>query len=196
MKPLFVFAPGAGAGSDSPWMQRYAKGLAKLGKVVPFDYEYRLAGRRTPDRLPKLIAKHKAALDQARKRHKGPVLLIGKSMGGRVGCHLAQQEQVEGLICLGYPLRGMGKNPTLRDEVLLTLNTPILFVQGTRDNLCPLDLLRPVIEKMTVRAELYVVETGNHSLEPTKTYLKAEALTSADVEARIMNAIADFVGSL
>ena len=64
-------------------------------------------------------------------------------MGGRIGCHVSLEEKVDGLVCLGYPLCAMGDRTKLRDEVLRALTAPILFVQGTRDSLCPLDLLDP-----------------------------------------------------
>src|SRR5690606_40058648 len=94
--PLFLLAHGAGAPSSSPWMLGWATQLGKLGKVTTFDYPYMQAGRRTPDRLPKLIDAHRQALLRARRGHRGPVVLVGKSMGGRVGCHLALEEDVNG----------------------------------------------------------------------------------------------------
>ena len=65
-------------------------------------------------------------------------------MGGRIGCHVSLEEKVDGLVCLGYPLCAMGDRTKLRDEILRALTTPIRFVQGTRDALCPLDLLERV----------------------------------------------------
>ncbi len=192
-KPLFVFAHGAGLPSTSPWMKRWAGHLERIGKVVGFDYPYMAAGRRAPDKLPKLIEAHRTALAGARKGHRGPVVLVGKSMGSRVGCHLSLEEKVDALVCLGYPLKGMGKTGKIRDAVLVDLRTPILFVQGTRDNLCPLDLLAKVRKKMTAPSELYIVQAGNHSLDVTKTQLKVDAETSADVEGRVLDAIRDFV---
>jgi predicted alpha/beta-hydrolase family hydrolase len=166
--PLILFAPGAGAGSDSHWMTTWRDRLATVGVVEPFDYPYRRAGRKAPDKLPVLIAAHRQALADAHRRHFSAdrgrrVILAGKSMGGRVGCHVALEEPVDALICLGYPLRGA--SGLLRDEVLLALRTPVLFVQGTRDPLCPLDALETVRQRMTAPNELFVVEGGNHSLE-------------------------------
>lgn len=153
-----------------------------------------LAGRRAPDPLPRLIEAHRAALDAARSKHPGPVLLVGKSMGGRVGCHVALEEPVTAVVCLGYPLKGAGKRAALRDEVLLALRVPILFVQGTRDPLCPLELLEPVRAKMTARNDLHVVEGGNHSLEVARTALKARGETQGDVDAQVLESIRKFVG--
>lgn len=202
MKPLFIFAHGAGASSSSAWMQRYAEGLRTLGTVHCFDYPYMAAGRRAPDRLPKLIAAHRDALNAGRATLRGkarttrPVVLIGKSMGGRVGCHLALEEAVDGVVCLGYPLKGIGKTGKLRDEVLVASRAPMLFIQGTRDNLCPLPLLAEVRRNMTAPNRLYVVEGGNHSLEVTKTQLKASNLTQETVELQILQQIEDFCRSL
>ncbi|HEX4341129.1 MAG TPA: alpha/beta family hydrolase [Polyangiaceae bacterium] len=197
MKPLIVFAPGAGAPSSSKWMQRWAKRLETLGVVRPIDYPYMLEKRRAPDPLPRLIAAHREAIAKARAEHDGPLVLAGKSMGGRVGCHVSLEEPaVHAVVCFGYPLRGVGKSGALRDAVLLQMKTPVLFLQGTRDSLCPLDLLAEVRPKMTAKNELMVVEGGDHSLEVTKTQLKAAGETEDDVEERMLGRIATFIDGL
>ena len=142
---LILFAPGAGAPSSHPWMQNWKRRLSEIGEVETFDYDYMRAGRKRPDPLPQLIAAHRKALEAAREKHQpDSTFLIGKSMGGRIGCHVSLEEKVDGLVCLGYPLCAMGDRTKLRDEVLRAMTTPILFVQGTRDALCPLDLLEHV----------------------------------------------------
>lgn len=171
-------------------MQRWAKHLREIGEVQTLDYSYMREGRKRPDRLPQLIATHREALIQIRDKSAGPIFLIGKSMGGRIGCHVALEEEVNGLICLGYPLCAMGDRTKLRDEVLLTLQTPILFVQGTRDVLCPLDLLEPVRNKMTAPNFLHLVNGGDHSLMVRKKDLGSE--TQEDVDLKIQTAIREF----
>jgi len=190
-RPLLLFAPGAGAPSTSAWMARWAARLAALGEVVRFDYPYQRAGRRSPDRLPVLVGAHRAALAEARVRHPGPAVLVGKSMGGRVGCHVALEEAVDAVVCLGYPLRG--QRGEVRDEVLVALRAPVLFVQGARDPLCPLALLDAVRGRMEARTALHVVEGGNHSLEVGVRALAARGETQEDVEARALAAIAAFL---
>jgi uncharacterized protein len=190
-RPLLLLAPGAGAPSTSPWMRAWAERLAAVGEVAPLDYPYALAGRRSPDRLPVLVGAHRAALLAARAQSAGPVVLVGKSMGGRIGCHLALEEPVDALVCLGYPLRG--QRGALRDEVLLALRTPILFVQGTRDPLCPLDALEAVRRRMTAPNALHAVEGGNHSLEVGVRALAARGETQETVDRRALEAIARFV---
>jgi predicted alpha/beta-hydrolase family hydrolase len=196
-RPLFLFAPGAGAPSSHPWMQNWKDRLSQLGEVVAFDYDYMREGRKRPDPLSQLIAAHRQALNIARKGDSsGLAILIGKSMGGRVGCHVSLEEHADGLICLGYPLCAMGDRTKLRDEVLRALTTPILFVQGTRDSLCPLDLLERVRGEMKAPNFLHVVESGDHSLRVPKRQLQAANETQEDVDQRILQAIRGFVDRL
>jgi predicted alpha/beta-hydrolase family hydrolase len=113
-------------------------------------------------------------------------------MGSRVGCHLALAEEVSGLVCLGYPLRGARGD--LRDRVLLDLRRPILFVQGTRDRLCPLEELEEVRRRMAAPSELHVVEGGDHSLEVGVRALRASGLTQDEVDGGVLEAIGRFIG--
>jgi len=189
--PLILLAPGAGAPSTSPFMQDWARRLGHLGEAVTFDYPYALAGRRRPDRLPVLLEAHRAALHEAARRHPGPVVLAGKSMGSRIGCHLALEEPPRALVCFGYPL--VGASGAVRDEVLLALATPVLFVQGTRDHLCPLEHLDSVRARMKVATALHVVDGGDHSLRPTKTHLRELGLTEDALDASIEAVVAEFV---
>ena len=194
---MILFAPGAGAPSSHPWMQSWKRRLSEIGDVETFDYDYMRAGRKRPDPLPPLIAAHGAALQTARQKHQpDSTLLIGKSMGGRIGCHVSLQEKVDGLVCLGYPLCAMGDRAKLRDEVLRALSTPILFVQGTRDALCPLDLLEHVRADMKAANFLHVVEGGDHSLSAPKRQLQATGGTQEEVDHQILNAIIEFVDRL
>jgi predicted alpha/beta-hydrolase family hydrolase len=197
MKPLILFAPGAGAPSSHPWMQNWKRRLSDIGDVETLDYAYMRDSRKRPDPLPKLIAAHREALNDARKKRPAEsTILIGKSMGGRVGCHLSLEEKVDGLVCLGYPLCAMGDRTKLRDEVLRGLNTPILFVQGSRDSLCPLDLLERVRTEMKTQSVLHIVDGGDHSLRVPKRQLQASGQTQEDIDQQILKAIVGFVDQL
>lgn len=189
----FLLAPGAGAPSSHPRMRTFARLLGSLGRVEPFDYPYMIERRGRPDPLPKLIAAHRAALASLREKHDGPIVLAGKSMGGRVGCHVALVEPVEAVICLGYPLCGAGDRAKLRDQVLLELRTPVMFVQGTRDPLCPLDLLEGVRKRMRAPSTLHVVDGADHSLLVAKTTLKALGSTQEEADDQILAAISRFL---
>jgi uncharacterized protein len=192
--PFFLFAPGAGAPSTHPWMQKWKQYLETIGEVALFDYDYMREGRRRPDPLPHLIAAHGLELQKWRETAAGDqIFLIGKSMGGRIGCHVALEKRLDGLICLGYPLCGGGDRTKLRDKVLRELETPILFVQGTRDPLCPLGLLEEVRSQMKAPNFLHLVEDGDHSLRLTKRGLQAAGETQNDVDQRILAAISRFV---
>jgi predicted alpha/beta-hydrolase family hydrolase len=174
-------------------MRRWKERLASIGNVATLDYAYMRERRRRPDPLSQLIATHREALAEARRSCPGPAILIGKSMGGRIGCHVALEESVAGVVCLGYPLCGAGDPTRLRDKVLRSLATPILFVQGTRDSLCPLDLLEKVRAEMKAPSLLQIVEGGDHSLLVTKRQLATSSETQDQVEQRIVEAIAQFV---
>jgi uncharacterized protein len=188
---LILFAPGAGARSSSQWMRAWNERLSTLGRVVPFDYPYQREGRRRPDRPSTLIAAHREALAQARVGHDGPVFLAGKSMGGRIGCHVSLEDEVDGLICFGYPLKGT--SGAVRDEVLRQLTTPVLFIQGTRDALCPLDLLATVTPQLQTSHTLHVVDGGDHSLLVRKTDLARLGKTQAGVDGEVLAAVSSFV---
>jgi predicted alpha/beta-hydrolase family hydrolase len=178
-------------------MRRHEALLAELGSVRSFDYPYARAAaagraRKAPDKLDVLIADHRQQLASLRSSAApgDQLVLAGKSMGGRVGCHVALEESVSGVICFGYPLRG--QSGKLRDEVLLALRTPALFIQGTRDALCPLAELEQVRARMTAKSELFIVEGGDHSLQASKTALKARGTTQIEVEAAIQSVVRRF----
>ena len=194
---LLLFAPGAGKPSSSDWMTRWAgylDGIVDGARVVRFDYPYAREGRKRPDRHPKLLDAHEVALEQHRQPGE-PVVLIGKSMGSRIGCHLAAERipDITALVCLGYPLASMGNRDKLRTAVLEATRHPVLFVQGTRDRLCPLDLLEPARAAMSVETALHVVEAGDHSLQVTKTWMKQTGLTQEDADASAVDAIRGFL---
>jgi uncharacterized protein len=220
--PIILLAHGAGAPSSSPWMQSWKRRLAPVGTVATFDYPYMRDGRKAPDRPATLIAAHREALQAAQQQHgaQRPLILAGKSMGSRIGCHLAVElsraesapaaaatrpgpaaaaSPVLGLICFGYPLRGASAG-ALRDQVLRELATPILFVQGTRDSLCSLPELETVRTAMRAPSELCVVEGGDHSLHlPRKRGLASAQANHDSQEAsdrRVLEAVQTFVAGL
>jgi len=174
-------------------MQTWATALGTLGVVETFDYPYMQSKKRAPDSQPTLIRAHLAAINAAQARHPDhDLILVGKSMGSRIGCHVALEHPVSKLICLGYPLVAAGDSGKVRDQVLLELETPILFVQGTRDPMCPLELLSQVRQKMHAPSKLFVVDAGDHSLQVSKTQLKQTGEDQATVDARILHVIRHF----
>jgi uncharacterized protein len=117
-------------------------------------------------------------------------------MGSRVGCHVSLETPVAALVCLGYPLLGAGDPNKRRDEVLRELNTRTLFIQGTRDALCPLDVLQALLPTLKAPTELHIVENGDHSLQVTRTHLKRHQTTQEAIERTIVETIATFVAGI
>ena len=164
-----LLAHGAGAGQRHPWMQALATKLAERGvEVTSFDYAYVAAGRKAPDRLPKLLDVHEAVWLDLRERADNAVL-GGKSMGGRVAGHLVADGRADAaaIVFYGYPLVAMGKTEPRPTDHLEGLAIPQLFVSGDRDRLGPIDLVRTVARTVP-RGETVEIPDGDHSLKPRK----------------------------
>ena len=169
---LLILAHGAGAGKDHPFMTRVAGGLSARGiSVVRFDFLYVSNGRRAPDRQPVLESTYAEVVRYVREELTPARLFLGgKSMGGRIATHLAAAgTPSDGLVMLGYPLHPPGRPDRIRDEHLYLIEDPVLFVEGTRDPFCPLELLEGVRSKMRAPTEVIVVEDGDHSFKVRKS---------------------------
>lgn len=131
-----LLAHGAGAGQDHPGVVSIRDGLAERGHpVLTFNYPYMEAGRRFPDRQPKLVACHRAAAAWLRERFPS-LVMAGRSMGGRMASYLAAEgEPGEGLVFYGYPLHPAGKPDRIRAAHLPEVPAPMLFFTGSRDAL-------------------------------------------------------------
>ncbi|MCH7845705.1 MAG: alpha/beta fold hydrolase [Acidobacteria bacterium] len=177
-----LLAHGAGAGQDHPWMTTVADGLAAEGLcVLTFNYRYTEAGRKSPDRLPTLLEVHRAAADALAERCER-VVLAGKSMGGRVGSHLAGDEgwPAAGLVYYGYPLVAIGKTEPRPTDHLERIGAPQLFFSGTRDRLGPTELIETVASSLS-DATVIVVEDGDHSFRVPKRGGKSNENVLADI---------------
>lgn len=164
-----ALAHGAGAPMDSPFMATMAALLAAHGlRIVRFEFPYmarrRIDGRRQPpDRQPLLLDCWRRVID-----HLGPDRLVvgGKSMGGRMASLLADEAEVSGLVCLGYPFHPPGKPEKLRTDHLQALRTPTLICQGERDPFGTRDEVGAYPLSRTIRIEW--LPDGDHSLKPRK----------------------------
>ncbi len=141
--------------------------LADAGFVsVKFNFLYTEQRHRRPDPRPLLEATYRAVLDAIVDDpivRASWIAIGGKSMGGRIASHLAAAgAPVQGLVFLGYPLHPAGRVRELRNRHLPEVDPPMLFIQGTRDTLCELDLLRPVLAQLP-RASLHIVDGADHS---------------------------------
>lgn len=170
-----LLAHGAGAPMDSASMTAAANALAKAGlRVARFEFGYMAArrsegARRPPPKAETLNPEYKAAV--ARLAAKGPLVIGGKSMGGRVASMIADElyasGTIVGLLCLGYPFHPPAKPTQLRTKHLADLKTPTLIVQGTRDEFGTLEEV-PNYE-LSDRIELQWLEDGDHDLKPRKS---------------------------
>ena len=195
-KAVLVMAHGAGAGMHHAFMEAAAEALAERGiATLRYQFPYMEAGKRRIDARPLLQASVCGAVAEARKRARGlPLFAGGKSMGGRMTSMAAASqglEGVSGLVFFGFPLHPAGKPSTERAEHLHDVSLPMLFLQGTRDKLAGLDLLRPVCAGLGKRATLHVTEGADHGF----SVLKRSGLTDAEVLGEICDVAAEFMGT-
>ena len=171
---LYVFAHGAGAGMDHEFMVDVSERLAAVGVATfRFDFPYMMEERRRPpDPAPVLVATVRDAVDAARERAGDlPFLAGGKSMGGRMTSTAHAQDplpHVSGLAFFGFPLHPPKKPSTGRGDHLSDVGAPMLFLQGTRDKLADLELLRGALEEVDPAPRLHVVEGADHGFHVLK----------------------------
>ena len=190
-RAVILLAHGAGVGMHSPFMAELAEGLCAAGfPVLRFHYAYAQrmldeGRRRPPDRRPLLETVHRQAAATLRARFPGRrLLLAGKSMGGRMSSYLvAAGEPADGLVFFGYPLHPPKRPERLRSEHFDRLEVPALFLQGTRDALCDLDLLRNALTRYAGTAHLHVVEGADHGF----AVLKRSGRTADEVRSELVS---------
>ncbi len=168
--PALALTHGAGGDLAGPGLKALAGALASLGHpVVRFNLPYRELGRRSPPAAQRSTGAYAAAFEDAHRRLglPGPRFAGGKSYGGRVAS-LAVAEglipDVAGLVFYGYPLHPPGRPEAPRVEHWPSIRVPCLFLQGTDDPFCDLDLLRDYLPRLGGGSKLHVVEGGDHSL--------------------------------
>lgn len=188
---LLVLAHGAGAGMRHPFMEALSTRLAaRRVASFRFQFPYMEKGRRSPDGRGVLLACVRAAIARAGAEAGDlPLLAGGKSMGGRMCSLAAAQEalpRVRGLVFFGFPLHAAGRPSAQRGEHLEQVGLPLLFLQGTRDKLAELELLRPLCAGLGPRATLHVVEGGDHSFH----VLKRSGRSDADALDELADAVA------
>ena len=170
---LYVFAHGAGAGMQHRFMAAASALLAGHGiATLRYQFPYMEAGSRRPDSRATLIATVRAAVRAAAAAAPDlPLLAGGKSMGGRMTSQAAAETPlsgVRGLVFFGFPLHPAGRPSTERADHLGNVRLPMLFLQGDRDKLAEIDLLRPVCAGLGERATLHVVPEADHSFHVPK----------------------------
>jgi predicted alpha/beta-hydrolase family hydrolase len=194
---LFVFAHGAGAGMRHPFMESVAGRLAELGLATfRYQFPYMEAGRKGPNPAPVLVKTVRSAVGEAARLAPGLTLVAGgKSMGGRMTSTAAAAEPlpgVHGLAFFGFPLHAPGRPSSDRGAHLADVGLPMLFLQGTRDKLADLDLLRPLLARVSPKPRLELVDDGDHSFHVPKRSGRTDEEVLDDVSA----AFADWFSGL
>jgi predicted alpha/beta-hydrolase family hydrolase len=175
--PALILAHGAGADMRNPLLSFVHEALAQRGILtVKFNFPYMETGRKAPDPPQRLLQAWRAVVQRVRTgANPGALFLGGKSMGGRIASRLvAGGEPAAGLVLLGYPLQPAGRPETLRSEHFARITCPALFIQGSRDRLCDLQLLRTAVAAIAAPVSLHVIEAGDHSFKVPRRSGKAE----------------------
>ena len=194
-----LLAHGAGAAMDTPWMTTLAEGLAARGlRVARFEFAYmaqRRSGgpKRPPQKAERIVPEYLAAIDAL--PGDGPLIIGGKSMGGRIASMIADELYAEGriagLLCLGFPFHPPNKPETVRGQQLATMTCPTLICQGTRD---PFGTREEVTGyPLSPQVQLRWLEDGDHDLKPRK---RVTGLTLEDRLAETCEVIAGWCQSL
>lgn len=183
-----LLAHGAGAGMDHPFLVSLCEHLAgDLLQVVRFNFPYMARSleegrRRPPDRAPVLLQCWREMIERFADR---PLLLAGKSMGGRMAAELADESKAAGLVLLGYPFHPSGKPERWRGEVLKCMTTPTLLLQGERDsfgNRCELTDFA-----FSAAVQVVWIPDGDHSFAPRRSSGHSEAANLSLAAARIID---------
>jgi hypothetical protein len=196
-RAVFVLAHGAGAGMEHPSMQGVASGLGTRGiATLRYQFPYMEHKTRRPDPPALCHATVRAAVAQATRLAPDlPLIAGGRSFGGRMTSQAQAQTplaRVLGLAFLAFPLHPAGRPGTDRAAHLREIDVPLLFIQGTRDELADLGLLRPLVESLGERATLRLLEDADHSFHvPARTGRK-----NSDVQEAALDALCSWLDSL
>jgi predicted alpha/beta-hydrolase family hydrolase len=191
-----LLAHGAGADMNAATLTTVADALAdaKIASLR-FNFPYKAAGRKSPDRPPVLLAAVREAAADLAKRTKLPVeqlVMGGRSMGGRICSMVGAEDGAAGLVLLGYPLHPPGRAENLRIEHFPKLKMPVLFVSGTRDAFGAPDELKKNAKKIKGAVSWHWIETGDHGFKT----LKSSGITADVALSGAAEAVVAFVTSL
>ena len=196
-RACYVLAHGAGAGMRHASMDKIAEGLAERGiATFRFNFSYMEKKQGRPDAPAVAHATIRAAVEEAARLCPGLKLVAGgKSFGGRMTSQAQSKAPlpgVKGLAFLGFPLHADKKPSTERAEHLAHVDIPMLFLQGTRDGLADLGLLKPVIKALGPKATLHEVEAGDHSF----AVLKKSGRTNEEALGEVLDTLTAWIDAL
>jgi hypothetical protein len=186
MPPVFVCAHGAGGHKDDQAMLRLAAALEPLGvELIRFNFPYREAGSKRIDPMPVL---KKAFLEKIPKAK--PLIIGGRSMGGRVASMLAAEGfECDGLLLAAYPLHPAGEPHKLRDAHLPQIRCPVLCLNGTRDALCRPELMEQALKKVQAPWTMHWLEGADHSFH----VLRSSGRSDAEVDQEVKEAVGSWL---
>lgn len=184
----FVFAHGAGAGMTHSFMLAFSEGLAERGvATLRYQFPYMENGSKRPDAPKVAHAATRAAVTQARRRFPQlPLIAGGKSFGARMTSQAQAAEPlagVTGLAFIGFPLHPAGKPAVDRADHLKQVGIPMLFLQGTRDELADLQLLQPAVKALGPLATIVLFDDADHSFHVR--------VRSGQTDSQVMSAMLD-----
>lgn len=195
-KALIILGHGAGAGMEHRFMENLATNLAENGiGTVRYNFPYIEQGRRSPSSPAISEATIKAVVESVRKPVNVPLLVGGKSYGGRMSSQAQSHgllPNVSGLVFYGFPLHPPGKPGNIRGEHLKSIKVPMLFLQGSRDKLADLELLQPLLDGIGPKAKLQVLKGADHSFN----MLKSADMTTEEVQQQLAVLTTNWVENL
>ena len=179
---VFVCAHGAGGHKDDQGMLRLSAAVEAHGiEVIRFNFPYREAGSRRIDPMPVL---KKSFLENIGRSK--PLIIGGRSMGGRVASMLAAEGfECDGLLLAAYPLHPAGQPEKLRDAHLPKIRCPVLCLNGTRDALCRRDLMEAALKTVRAPWTMHWIEGADHSFHVLRSSGRSEAEVDEEVKAAI-----------
>jgi predicted alpha/beta-hydrolase family hydrolase len=185
---VFVCAHGAGGHKDDKAMLRLAAALEPLGlEVIRFNFPYREAGSRRIDPMPVLKDCFVSIVQKTKAR---PLIIGGRSMGGRVASMLAAEGlECDGLLLAAYPLHPAGQPEKLRDAHLPQIRCPVLCLNGTRDALCRQDLMKNVLQRVSAPWTMHWIEGADHSFR----VLRSSGRSDGDVDREVKEAVGSWL---
>jgi predicted alpha/beta-hydrolase family hydrolase len=187
---LYVLAHGAGAGMRHRFLESISEALAARGvAILRYQFPYMEAGRRRPDSPAVAEATVRAAVERAAQSvPQLPIIAGGKSFGGRMtsGAAAKSLPGVRGLAFLGFPLHPPGRPDTSRADHLDSVEVPMLFLQGTRDQFARLDLITEVCGRLGSRAKLHLVDGADHSFGVPKSSGRTSASVIAELADKLV----------
>jgi uncharacterized protein len=194
-RTVFVCAHGAGGNRADRAMNALARTLTPLGlDLVRFNFLYRERGSGRPDPMPRLQETIAAVVASVRAElAPGRLIIGGRSMGGRACSMLAAEGfDCDGLFLLAYPLHPAGQPQKLRVEHLPAIRVPVLCINGTRDDLCRVDLMEEALKTVSDRWTMHWLEGADHSFH----VLKSSGRTDAQVMTEVGAVAGDWLATL